>query len=109
MNIRREIYYPEKIPRFDQKATDGMFLHVVAKAELLGVDPASAHAKQVYISTRIEDAGRAPLKWVNSQATFNEDLNHFEATIEFSKLPDFINGRYELQLVALDPSAMFDD
>jgi hypothetical protein len=94
---------------FQQKATDDMYLHVTAKASLLGVDPKTVYPKQVYLSMRIEDVGRAPLLWMNSVATYNAEQQHFEATIDFSKQPDPINGVYELKLVALDPAAVFDD
>jgi len=72
-NIRKEIRYPQKMAAFQQKATDDMYLHIVAKASLLGVDPKTVYPKQVYLSMRIADAGRAPLLWVNSIATYNEE------------------------------------
>lgn len=85
------------------KATDNTYLHVAADIKLLG----GQQPQQVFLSLRAEDSSRH-LLWFNQLAYYDSRTDRFIATIDFNALPDLINGKYELQLVALDPSAIFD-
>ena len=79
-------------------------MHITVDVKLLkGEQPA-----QVFLSIRPEDSSRH-LLWFNQLATYDAKANRFIVTIDFNSLPDLINGKYELQLVVLDPSAVFDE
>ena len=84
------------------KATDNTFLHVTAEVKMNG----GRHPQQVFLSIRCEEVNKH-LGWFNQLATFDEAKQRFVATVNFNYLPEFVNGRYEVQLTALDPSAVF--
>jgi len=42
---------------------------------------------------------------INAQATFVETEHLFHGTVDFSAQFDFVNGKYSVKLVAIDPSA----
>jgi hypothetical protein len=85
-----------------EKATDNTYLHVVAEISMTG----GKQPKQVFLS--IKFAENKHLGWFNQLATFEESSQKFLATIEFNLLPNFVHGSYEVQLTALDPSAVFE-
>lgn len=85
------------------KATDNTYLHVVADVKMSG----GRKPEQVFLSIRCEEASKH-MGWFNQLATYDDAKQRFVATVSFSALPDTVNCMYDVQLTALDPSAVFD-
>lgn len=94
------VSFPNKLKGLGQ-ATDNTYLHVAADIKLSG----GRQPAQIFLSIQTEEKSKH-LTWINQMATF--DGQHFVATLDFNAMRDLINGKYELSLTALDPSANFN-
>lgn len=59
---------------------------------------------QVYLSFKKEDWRESEQLSINAQAQYNEEEKKFEGSVDFSDQFDLVNGKYRVQLVALDSS-----
>jgi len=60
---------------------------------------------QVYLAFKKIDSRQSEQLQINAQATFVEKELLFRGTVDFSDQFDFVNGKYSVKLVAIDPSA----